>query len=94
MIADEWASALSSPSAFAAAWRILRRTVTRHAVRRPGADSPVHRLLTVPLADAVLLHHGLGMPLPDVAELTGTAVADVRALMSGADRALGRPLQE
>ncbi|GHH86535.1 hypothetical protein GCM10018793_58740 [Streptomyces sulfonofaciens] len=66
-----WPAALMlSPAAVG--WRLLRRE-TAIALRgrvRPPADA-VHRLVAGPAADAGLLHHGLGLPAKDIAELMG-----------------------
>ncbi|MFJ1931655.1 hypothetical protein ACIPLC_15635 [Kitasatospora sp. NPDC086801] len=94
-----WAALLAGPSPVGDAWCVLRAAVTAHRPR-PDATAPrqgpvdvLHRHLPDPLADAALLHHGLGLSASDAARLMGTDPGAVRAGLRSADRliAAGAP---
>lgn len=85
-----WAALLAGPSPAGDAWCVLRAAVTAHrpgaTASRPGPVDLLHRHLPDPLADAALLHHGLGLSVLDVARLMGTDPGAVRAGLRSADR--------
>ncbi|MFD5983769.1 hypothetical protein [Streptomyces cyaneofuscatus] len=83
-LSSGWAEALRSECLAADAWNILNTAVGVAAQFRPGSQRHCH--LTTVQADAVRLHHRLGLTLQDTAALMGTDNHTVRAALSSAAR--------
>ncbi|MFK0132325.1 RNA polymerase sigma factor [Streptomyces rubiginosohelvolus] len=83
-LSARWAEALRSECLAADAWNILNTAVGVATELHPGSQRRCH--LTTVQADAVRLHHRLGLTLQDTAALMGTDDHTVRAALSSAAR--------
>lgn len=84
-LASQWQKALRSECLAADAWNILNTAVGVAVEFRPGGSQRRCHLTTVQ-ADAVRLHHRLGLTLQNTAALMGTDDHTVRAALSSAAR--------
>lgn len=87
-IALVWTTALSSPSAAASAWGLLRQRVAGSALCPYCRRACVHCVLPSVMADAVVLHAHIGISLSETASAMGLNRGDIGALLSGARRRL------
>ncbi|MGK4586147.1 sigma factor-like helix-turn-helix DNA-binding protein [Kitasatospora sp. HPMI-4] len=89
-LADHWEEILTTSNAAACAWK----AVTHH-VRAAHPGSRAVRRLTDHQQDLVLLHYGLGLPLRDIAYLTGieepAVHSQIRAIRIEPDQQAHRP---
>ncbi|MEV7644251.1 hypothetical protein AB0O32_30435 [Streptomyces rubiginosohelvolus] len=84
-LSSRWTQALRSECLAADAWSILNTAVGVAVEFRPdGSQRRCH--LTTVQADAVRLHHRLGLTLQETAALMGTDDHTVRAALSSAAR--------
>lgn len=84
-----WGEVLRSSCPAAMAWRVLEHAVSasRAAASGPGGDAVVlHDVLPAEQADAVLLHHRMGMSPREAADLMGIHVSALAALLRIAER--------
>ncbi|MFJ9523213.1 hypothetical protein ACIRPK_33850 [Kitasatospora sp. NPDC101801] len=92
-----WPVILSSPSPDACAWDMLGESVAalaRAAAPQAECLGLLDRLLPRAQADAVLLHHHLGMELKGAAELMGIEPLTVTAHLLTARRTIPYTLKE
>lgn len=91
-LAVGWREALASSPA-ATGWRVLGEQVTAAAGMRPvsrgGGLDLLYRRLSVAAADAVVLHHGVGLSVVHAADVTGRTPEDITAQLAVAERCLG-----
>ncbi|MER5867729.1 hypothetical protein [Kitasatospora sp. NPDC002040] len=81
-MAAAWPEILGSPNPTAAAWRILRATVTG---RFDPARVPVQRV-TAADEDLAILHYVVGLATPEIADVVGTDTANVASQLRHALR--------
>ncbi|WP_410097343.1 sigma factor-like helix-turn-helix DNA-binding protein [Streptomyces sp. Isolate_219] len=84
-----WGEVLRSSCPAAMAWRVLEHAVSasRSAASGSGGDTDVlHGVLPAEQADAVLLHHRMGLSQGEAAELMGLHVSALAALLRIAER--------
>ena len=82
-LAGLWSQALRSNSPKAVAWYVLGSVIAEHH----GQDGDlIHHVWQRRQADAVLLHHRLGLSTESAADLMGICTVDVAVLLTGADR--------
>jgi DNA-directed RNA polymerase specialized sigma24 family protein len=86
-LAAIWGEVLRSPNPAAIAWPVLRQAVERCSP--PPTAATVFHFLPPGHADAVVLHHGLGLPLAETAELMGIDISALRARLAASGRLLG-----
>ncbi|MEU3529539.1 hypothetical protein AB0E62_37810 [Streptomyces sp. NPDC038707] len=87
-IAFVWTTALSSPSAAALAWGLLRQRVAGSALCPSCRPACAHCVLRPAMADAVVLHTYIGISLSETATVMGLNRGDIGALLCGARRRL------
>lgn len=87
-IALVWTTALSSPSAAALAWGLLRQRVAGSALCPSCRPACAHCVLRPVMADAVVLHTCIGISLSETAAVMGLSRGDIGALLCGARRRL------
>lgn len=82
-LAEVWPTVLESPNPAAAAWQILRDTVTeQHALAgadglRPGVDGE---------EDLAILHYVVGLATPEIADVMGGDTANITSQLRQTDR--------
>ncbi|BFV59099.1 hypothetical protein KCMC57_up42030 [Kitasatospora sp. CMC57] len=81
-MAASWAEILGSPNPTAAAWRILRATVSS---RFDPARVPTQRI-TAADEDLAILHYVVGLATPEIADTVGTDTANVASQLRHALR--------
>jgi len=85
-LAAIWGDVLRSPSPAAIAWSVLRQTVERQSP--PPSEATVFHILPPDYADAVVLHHGLGLPLEEAADLMGIDISSLLTRLAASGRLL------
>ncbi|EFL24954.1 hypothetical protein SSOG_04668 [Streptomyces himastatinicus ATCC 53653] len=91
IVASRWGNLLREPRPEAGAWRQLRvqvRTASRDSCRRDPAVDWLYDSLPDELADTVVLHCRLGMPVKAVADLMGVDPPGVACHLLAAMRQL------
>ncbi|MGP4001377.1 hypothetical protein [Streptomyces sp. 8N706] len=87
-----WRQTLASHRPTAMAWAVLTSRIHRTLRTRPRtAAGTLYRLLPTAQADAVLLHHVIGLSTTKTAETTGTEPAAIATLLHAFDRHLQQP---
>ncbi|UKY47837.1 hypothetical protein [Streptomyces inhibens] len=88
-LAASWAQALAGHRTAAIAWAALTRRI-HQAARTPAgtAASALYGLVPAPEADAVLLHHVVGLSITACADTLGAEEATVTSLLHNFDRRL------
>lgn len=87
-----WPTVLATDCPAARVWKALRTEAGHRMVSAAARTGRLHAALRDDQADIMLLHHQLRLSIADTARLMGLPDHDARALLRGAERALGNLL--